>query len=237
MKIHPKHAKEWINNVALERLLDLVLPSMTNGGHVFVQRCWSTLMGKPDLQQPSNTICDVLLCSPDLPLVMVTLADSHSQEVCEYNTKLARTLKRVLAQEAGCVQAFLVKPQVLTTADLSFESIAINIFSLPAYYPDVYHPNRDSHLKVLEALALVIVRVRSNISSDAGLEHYFLLTKDQYTILDKFYKTASKVVITGLPGTGKTILALERIRQLRSKISWYNVLYVCSNKCLEATVR
>jgi len=237
--VHPNHAQEWINNGALNRFLDIINQLMVNRGHVFVQRCWYALLGKPNLHPP-YTICDVLLCSPGFPFVLVTLADSPDQYVFEYNIKLARTLKRVLAEEAKCVEEFLVKPFVINTADLDSGSFTDAIFSWNTYYyPEKYCTmDRDKYFKVLESLAVVLIRVASNVSSNAGLKHFMMLTKKQYAILDNFYRRAAKVLITGLPGTGKTVLAFERIRQLRVSlhVPWERILYVCSNKCLEASV-
>lgn len=243
MQIHPKHAKEWIKNEVLNKLLGVVNPlMMIHGGNVFVQRCWNALLYKPHLKPPFRTICDVLLCSPTFPLVLVTLVNSNvdkTQEVATYNTALARTLKRVLTQEAGCVEEFLVKPVVISNEDLSLESFGKQIFAVPSCYHDKYSMTQEKYSKILEALAIVLTKLTTSFLIEAGLKHFSVLTKEQYDILDEFYGSTSKVKITGLPGTGKTWLALERIERLRigSCVKWFEILYVCSNKCLEASVR
>ncbi|KAK3749147.1 hypothetical protein QZH41_009815, partial [Actinostola sp. cb2023] len=247
LTILPEHVLEWImeneNDVIykLKRGIQKHFQENNHQGYAFVEKCWNINLGRP-LMKPPQVYCDVLLCSPMLPVMLLTICQSDAPEVYSYNHELATMLKRTLVLEAGCLDKFYIKPVVVRVAELILEdehcpSIICGRSRSP--YPDAYNMSEGKHERIIESLLLLLARAKPTLSYQVGQRLFKLLTVHQYEILNSFYGQCkiSKVHITGLPGTGKTILALERIYRLRCEGSFYNqVLFMCSDKPLLSTI-
>lgn len=192
-------------------------------------------MGLPNTK-PAEVICDILVCSPNTPLLLVSLTDEATSEGYEYNRKLATTLKRMLAQDGGCTEKFYVKPITLTCSEAD-DICTPGMFSSTSDYLDAYQMSNEKYKAIIKALVPVLARTNSSVTGAVGEHLFHLLTKEQFKILFENFESP-KLMITGPPGSGKTVLAIERIRRLRLRqgCSYREVLFVCSNKVLEAQV-
>ncbi|XP_031569316.1 schlafen family member 9-like [Actinia tenebrosa] len=205
-------------------------------GIVFIERCWEVNIGLPNTK-PAEVIQDILVCSPSIPLLLVSLCEGEAtSESCKYNIKLATKLKGILAQEGGCMEKFYVKP--ITLACSVEDDIGIlEMISHTSVYPEAYQMSTEKYQAIVKALVPVLARVNSSFKGTVGNHLFHLLTKKQYEILFENLQSP-KLMITGPPGSGKTVLAIERIHRLRRQgFSSKQVLFMCSNKVLEAEVR
>ena len=94
---------------------------------------------------------------------------------------------------------------------------------------------RERFTKICEALIIVLAGFESSsFNPTVGLKFLHVLTPEQYEIS---IKEEPYVIISAPPGTGKTVVAIQRIKRLRLRnISEENILYICENKSLAAFV-
>jgi hypothetical protein len=206
-------------------------------GVAYIERCWEVNLGCPGTK-PDDVVCDVLLCSPQMPLVMVTLTQSEvpNETSRMYNKRVATMLKTTLVQEAGCLEKFYVKPITISCQGIQGADLS-SIVSENSVYPKTYRMSNEKHTNILEALVLVLARADSMATHIVGQGLFHLLTHEQYKILHEFYESTKKLKITGPPGSGKTVLALERILRLRKGGCLFDqVLFLCAYKPLKARV-
>ncbi|KAM6373230.1 schlafen family member 13, partial [Pluvialis apricaria] len=91
--------------------------------------------------------------------------------------------------------------------------------------------NSDNLKALLHALTVVLLSFKSFLSDHVGSEFLNLLTIKQYQLLSENLHKTKKLYVYGLPGTGKTIVALkiiEKSTMLQCKQG--EVLYGCENK-------
>jgi hypothetical protein len=241
LKLHPHHAIKWIKNQALcifvEKMKKLFKMNKWQG-IAYIEKCWKVNLGRPGTK-PDDVVCDVLLCSPQMPLVMVTLTQSEvpNETSSMYNKRVATMLKTTLVQEAGCLERFYVKPILISCQEIQ-EADLSSIVSENSVYPITYRISNEKYSNILEALVLVLAKANSMATHIIGQGLFNLLTYEQYKILHDFYESNEKVKITGPPGSGKTVLALERIHRLRMNGCFYDeVLFLCAYKPLKARVK
>ncbi|NXY80506.1 SLN13 protein, partial [Glareola pratincola] len=107
-------------------------------------------------------------------------------------------------------------------------------------YPQNYSLIKSDNLKALfRALTVVLLSFKSFLSDHVGSEFLNLLTIKQYQLLSENLHKTKKLYVYGLPGTGKTIVALKIIEKIRTMLQCKQeeVLYVCENKPLRDFVR
>ena len=102
-------------------------------------------------------------------------------------------------------------------------------------YPVEYKMTRERFTKICEALVIVLAGFESStFNPTVGVKFMYVLTPEQYRIS---IKEEPYVIVSAPPGTGKTVVAIERIRRLRFRnVSKKNILYICENKSLQAFV-
>ncbi|NXJ93270.1 SLN13 protein, partial [Corythaixoides concolor] len=106
-------------------------------------------------------------------------------------------------------------------------------------YPQNYSLINSDNLKaLLNALTVALLTFKSFLSDYVGSELLNLLTIKQYQLLSENLHKTKKLYVYGLPGTGKTIVALkiiEKIIMLQCKQA--EILYVCENQPLRDFVQ
>ncbi|XP_031569312.1 schlafen family member 8-like isoform X2 [Actinia tenebrosa] len=239
LKIRPKHAMHSRNR-SLQTFFSCLNKMFEENkweGITFIERCWGVNIGLPNTK-PAEVIRDILVCSPSIPLLLVSLCKGEAtSESLKYNIKLATKLKGILAQEGGCMEKFYVKPITLACSEEDDIGILDEMISHASVYPHAYRMSNEKYQAIIKALVPVLAKVNSSFKGFVGNHLFHLLTKEQYEILFENFESP-KLMITGPPGSGKTVLAIERIHRLRRQgFSFKEVLFVCSNEVLEAKVR
>ncbi|NXN48038.1 SLN13 protein, partial [Rhinoptilus africanus] len=220
----------------LDILMENQLKQLSEGVLIF-SRSWAVEVGLPENQ---DIICDLLLIAKDRPPVLYTICKHHiSQVLFEYSRRIAWRLKEKLVNTGGYIHKLCVIPKLLILHPKinCGKEWDVNIQEM---YPQNYSLIESDTLKaLLRALTVVLLSFKSFLSDYVGSEFLNLLTIKQYQLLsENLYKT-KKLYVYGLPGTGKTIVALKIIEKIRTMLQCKQeeVLYVCENKPLRDFVR
>ncbi|NXG84812.1 SLN13 protein, partial [Stercorarius parasiticus] len=220
----------------LDILIENQLSQLSEGVLIF-SRSWAVEVGLPENH---NIICDVLLIAEDRPPILYTIC-KHDISLClfEYSRRIAWRLKEKLVNTGGYIHKLCVIPKLLILLPrINYgKEWDLNIQEM---YPQNYSLIKSDNLKaLLRALTVVLLSFKSFLSDHIGSEFLNLLTIKQYQLLSENLRKTKKLYVYGLPGTGKTIVALKIIEKIRTMLQCdqEEVLYVCENKPLREFVR
>lgn len=207
-------------------------------GLVLFSRSWLRNVGSGD--RPSGLICDLLLVSQDMGgLHLVTLCEPGSEKnVNHYSLETARDLKISLVLEGGCEEKFYIYSHVVPcSSTTNIDGPHANML-----YPEPYDMgcSPEKLNKILEALVIVLAKVPSTLTSSLGVSFMNLLTPLQYQLVHEEIDENRELWIKGPAGSGKTLVAIEFMRELRRRdeqLKEDEILYVCENKGLREQVR
>ncbi|XP_054064272.1 schlafen family member 13-like [Rissa tridactyla] len=220
----------------LDILMEKQLKQLSEGVLIF-SRSWAVEVGLPE---NPDIICDILLIAEDRPPILYTICKHHiSPTLLEYSRCIAWRLKQKLVNTGGYIHKLCVIPKLLILLP------EINCgkewdLNIQEMYPQNYSLIRSDNLKaLLRALTVVLLSFKSFLSDHVGSEFLNLLTIKQYQLLSENLHKTKKLYVYGLPGTGKTIVALKIIEKIRTMLQCKQeeVLYVCENKPLRDFVR
>ncbi|XP_060115621.1 schlafen family member 11-like [Heteronotia binoei] len=208
-------------------------------GVLIFSRSWAVDVG---LQQHPRVACDILLVATDTVPMLYTItvnknySDTSTIPVLEYSRNVAHILKLKLVNEGGYTRKVCVIPHVI---EIGSSGEVKPDLSLLVSYPLTYVVSRDDLEELIHALTIVLLRFRSFLSDQLGCEFFNLLTTKQHEILTKNLYRNKKLFVYGLPGSGKTIVALEIIEKMKNVFhcSADKILYICENRPLCETVR
>jgi hypothetical protein len=200
-------------------------------GFVMIDKLWSGNIGFEPA--PEEVVCDIFVVSHNFMPRMITVARKYSEKVKKYNVRLATKLKLALVNEGGCLQCFGIYAEVIVLNNLN------QIVHLPlpiSHYPSEYKMTKAIFSKIQEALVIVLAGFESSIfNPTVGVNFLYVLTPEQHKII---IKDDPHVIVSAPPGTGKTVVAIERINRLRKrKVSKDEILYICENLPLAFYVR
>ncbi len=192
-------------------------------GFVMMDKSWSGNVGMDAV--PDGVVCDIFLMSHNVMPQMITVVRKDSKEVKKYNLELAKKLKGALVNKGGSLQCIGIIATVVSLEDINDK------FELPlpvVNYPTTYKMTKQLFTKIREALVVVLAGFESSsFNPTVGVNFLYVLTPEQYNITieeDPF------VLVSAPPGTGKTVVAIERIKRLRSRnVSKNEILYICEN--------
>nr|XP_056720958.1 schlafen family member 13-like [Euleptes europaea] len=236
--------EEICEEVFLEypRVKDVIMKKIeevSSVGILIFSRSWAVDVG---LEKHPQVACDILLVAADsFPTLYTVIMDkgysvSSTIPVVEYSRNVACTLKQKLVNEGGYAQKVCVIPQVI---ELGSNGEIKTDLRWPVTYPPGYLVSRDGLEELLQALVIALLRFRSFLSDQIGCEFLNLLTIKQYEILTKNLHKSKKLFIYGLPGSGKTVVALQIIEKIMNTFHCNSgeILYICENIPLCKTVR
>ena len=208
-----------------------------NQGLIMASHSWlSKLKGRP----VEGAICDLLIVSRNLGgLHLLTLChgDDDDGKVLEYSRKVARTIKTRLVRDGACIQKFYVTPHVVPCTGTKTELA----FRPNTWYPSSYDLRgpREKLNDVLKALVIILAAVPSALSSKLGVTFMNLLTKEQFQLVHEQIEINRELFIKGAAGTGKTVVAVEFMRELkrREKLKNEEILYICETVGIANQIR
>lgn len=214
----------------LEELINKQMQPFSQG-ILIVSRSWAVDLNLPEKQE---VICDALLIKKNsLPTLYTILReqDAHGQSYC---TRTAFTLKQKLVNMGGYTGKLCVMTKVLHLSPESNAETAEGSGSL-INYPKSYHLAHTQQMEaLLQSLVIVLLSFRSFLSDQFGCEILNLLTIQQYEIFSKNFPKTKKLFIHGLPGSGKTIMAMKIMEKIKNSLGCVKdeILYVCENQLL-----
>ena len=199
-------------------------------GFVTMDRSWSGNIGFESA--PIEIVCDMFVISHNVPPRLITVAREHTKDVEQYNFSLAKKLKRALVNSGRSLECFGIHFQIILLKDINDEMM---LTLPPAKYPIEYKMTGRSFDKIRESLVIVLAEFESSSFNPAvGVKFLYVLTPEQYKLS---IKDEPFVIVSAPPGTGKTVVAIQRMKRLRFRnVSKEKILYICENKSLAAYV-
>ncbi|XP_068711826.1 schlafen family member 13-like isoform X2 [Montipora foliosa] len=204
---------------------------------------------KSDVQGESlsvdGVICDLLLFNRELGgLRLLTLCDTDrvDESLVSYSLTTAKALKKALVIQGGCKEKFYVTPHVVPCHAPERQIRQICQICPDSPYPGDYklQEHRAKVNNILESLVIVLAAIPSALSSKQGVSFFNLLTKEQFQLLYQEIDRFKELWIKGPAGTGKTVVAVELIKELRRRdpdLKQDEILFVCENIGLREQIR
>ncbi|XP_059126668.1 LOW QUALITY PROTEIN: schlafen family member 13-like [Peromyscus eremicus] len=216
-----------------ERLENLISQEMSSVpcGLLIVSRSWAVDL---DLEEKQGVICDALLIAENSSPTLYTILEEQDEGGQDYCTHTAFTFKQKLVNTGGYTGRVCVMTKVLCLSSKS--NVETSEWSAsPLDYPCSYKlANTQEMEALLQALVIVLLNFRSFLSDQLGCEILNLLTAQQYEIFSKNLRKAKKLFVHGLPGSGKTIMAMKIMEKIRNTFHCETdrILYICENQRL-----
>ncbi|KAM8818061.1 schlafen family member 11 [Rhynchonycteris naso] len=214
----------------LEELINKEVHPFSQGILIF-SRSWAVDLNLPKKQE---VICDALLVTQNsLPILYTILReqDVHGQFYC---TRTAFNLKQKLVNMGGYTGKLCVMTKVLILSPKSnVESFEGSTALID--YPESYYLTDTQQMEaLLQSLVIILLSFRSFLSDEVGCEILNLLTAQQYEILSKNLHKTRELFIHGLPGSGKTVIAMKIMEKIKNTFGCEKneILYVCENQPL-----
>ena len=190
---------------------------------------------KEGQRKEDGVICDLLLLNESLGrLHLISLVSSGSQDqFFPHARATAKAVKKSLVRNGGCCEKFYITCQVVLCNSVRTEPLEIP--SPDSRYPKEYHLRSSPQQlvkinEILRSLVIVLAQFPSFLSNKQGLRFLNLLTKEQFQLLYNEIDEHRELWIKGVAGTGKTVVAVEFMRELLRRdpnLRPANILYVC----------
>lgn len=185
-------------------------------------------------RKEDGVICDLILFDERRGgLHLFTLVKSGSKEkFLPLAHDTGKAVKKSLVINGGCFEKFYISCHVVSCDTVGTEPL--DKLCLDDRYPSEYHlaSSPTKIITILQSLVKVLAQVPSFLSNKQGVSFLNLLTKEQFGLLHHMHGKCRELWINGVAGTGKTVVAVEFIRELRRRdpnLGHENILYVCEN--------
>uniref|UniRef100_A0A2K5VW81 Schlafen family member 13 n=1 Tax=Macaca fascicularis TaxID=9541 RepID=A0A2K5VW81_MACFA len=214
----------------LEELINKQVQPFSQG-IVILSRSWAVDL---NLQEKPGVICDALLIARNSTPILYTVLREQDAEGQDYCTRTAFTLKQNLVNVGGYTGKVCVRAKVLCLSPES-SAEALEAAVSPMDYPASYRLAGTRHMEaLLQSLVIVLLGFRSLLSDQLSCEVLNLLTAQQYEIFSKNLRKNRELFVHGLPGSGKTIMAMKIMEKIRNVFHCEaeRILYVCENQPL-----
>ncbi|XP_055111821.1 schlafen family member 11 isoform X2 [Symphalangus syndactylus] len=214
----------------LEELIHEQMQPFFRGILIF-SRSWAVDL---NLQEKPGVICDALLIAQNSTPILYTILREQDAEGQDYCTRTALTLKQKLVNVGGYTGKVCVRAKVLCLSPES-SAEALEAAVSPMDYPASYSLAGTQHMEaLLQSLVIVLLGFRSLLSDQLHCEVLNLLTAQQYEIFSRSLRKNRELFVHGLPGSGKTIMAMKIMEKIRNVFHCEEkrILYVCENQPL-----
>ena len=222
-------------NEGLEELINRQIRSFSQG-ILILSRSWAVDL---NLEEKQAVICDALLIAWDSPPILYTILREQDADEQSYCTSTAFTLKQKLVNMGGYSGNLCVISKVLHLRPESNAESSEGAASPIDYPRSYYFANTQQMEALLQSLVIVLLGFRSFLSDQLGCEVLNLLTAKQYEIFSKNLRKNKELFIHGLPGSGKTIIAVKIMEKIRNMFHCEanEILYICENQPLRKFIR
>lgn len=196
----------------------------------------------PDIRHVDGVVCDVLVVSREKGLHLVTVCNADpktpGQQFTKYSHAAAKALKKTLVLKGGCREKFFVTHQVVPCSTTE----TLSLHNEDDRYHDMYKmgATREKFNKILDTLIIVLASFPSPLSSTVGVDFLNMLTASQFKLVKESIKQHKECWVKGSAGTGKSLVAVEFMRELRrcqENLRKDEILYVCENKGMRESIR
>lgn len=184
-------------------------------GILILSRSWAVDL---NLKEKQAVICDALLIAWNSPPILYTILREQDADEQSYCTSTTFTLKQKLVNMGGYSGNVCVITKVLHLSPESNAESSVSAASLIDYPRSYYIANTQQMEALLQSLVIVLLGFRSFLSDQLGCEVLNLLTAKQYEIFSKNLRKNKELFIHGLPGSGKTIMAMKIMEKIRTGI-------------------
>ncbi|KAM6174612.1 schlafen family member 11 [Erethizon dorsatum] len=205
-------------------------------GILIFSRSWAVDL---NLEEKQGVICDALLVAQNRPPTLYTILGEQDAEGQDYCTRTAFTLKQKLVNMGGYTGKVCVMTKVLCLSP-NIRAVSLEGSRSQIDYPSSYKLADTQQMEaLLQALVIVLLGFRSFLSDQLGCEILNILTARQYEIFSKNLHKNRELFVHGLPGSGKTIVAMKIIEKIRNVFHCEKdrVLYICENLPLRNFIR
>lgn len=239
LSIHPKNILHSLPDDDVRKAISKLITTFSEEAHlvIFIDS-WGLELNLPPRPSSIKASFAVISSLYGIHLACLVSDPLPEHDVWQYSCLMAIRIKKILVQHGGCVSHLGIKTHVLDVhAPLILEnfqgSIDVDI------YPQTYKLREGDLNEVLNALTVAVASYK-NLGSEKGTtdsDYYFLLTCDQLELL-WCHQFTKELWVHGPPGSGKTIAALEMVKEfLRRGCLKHEILYVAENQLLCSFVR
>ena len=221
------------------------IQEQTTNGLLVASPSFLSAVRKEEQRKEDGVICDLLLLSESLGrLHLISLVRSGSQDqFFPHARATAKDVKNALVRNGGCYEKFYITCQVVFCNSVGNEPFEIP--SRDSRYPKEYHLRSSPQElvkinKILQSLVIVLAKFSSFLSNKQGLSFLNLLTTEQFALLHREIYEHRELWIQGVAGTGKTVVAVEFIKELRRRcrnLARENILYICERSEMLPQIR
>ncbi|KAL2765387.1 schlafen family member 11 [Daubentonia madagascariensis] len=214
----------------LEELINRQMRPFSRG-ILILSRSWAVDL---NLQEKQGVICDALLIAQNSPPILYTILGEQEAGGQDYCTRTAFTLKQKLVNTGGYTGKVCVMAKVLCLS-LGSNAECLEGAVSPIDYPRSYTLGNQKQVEaLLQALVIVLLGFRSLLSDQLCCEVLNLLTIQQYELFSKHLRKNRELFVYGLPGSGKTIMAMKIMEKIRNVFHCGadRILYICENQPL-----
>ncbi|KAI8783794.1 schlafen family member 13 [Biomphalaria glabrata] len=233
LNVYPKNILQSYGNETMKKIISKLACTFSEEPHLIISlEAWGLEIERPF--KPPSVLSTLVVISSLYGLHLVCLVSNVATEddVWTYAREIAVNFKKVLIQHGGCISHLGVKIHVLDiNTSLILEnfqgSIDVDI------YPQTYKLREDNLDDILTALTIALASYKNlGAEKNTDSDYYFLLTCDQLELL-WCHQFTKELWIHGPPGSGKTIAALEMIKEFRRRgCQKEEILYVAENPLL-----
>ena len=210
-------------------------------GLLVASRSWLGNVGGTPVD---GVICDLLLVSRNFRglhlLTLYNADEDHDGMFLKYSREVARKIKVSLAMDGACYEKVYVVPHIVPCSDETTQAIQALNLKNDKWYPNSYDlTSRKVLNEVLKSLVTILATVPSTLSSKLAVSIMNLLTKEQFQLLYQQIEVNRELWIKGPAGTGKTLVAVEFMRELKRRENLANneILCVCENAGIKKQIR
>ncbi|XP_067657442.1 schlafen family member 8-like [Haliotis asinina] len=225
--LYPKHFEKTVGSRIKTAIKD-ILATFAAEPHLAV--ALHTFGIGSDMEYSSDFVADILVLSESCGPQLFCLAEDLPRDKSCYFTrcqKVAESLKNDLVHKGGCSERFGICVHVVDIDNpLYLQDIQTDVRK--SLYPSTFHAVKID--PILTSLIVAMAAYKPHEAETGQEDYYFLLTCDQFELLC-LHQFTRELWVHGPPGAGKTVVALQMIRELRRR-GYANILYIAENELL-----